>query len=701
MRAVLDPFEDFGQQIGPYTLLKKLGEGGMGTVWMAEQIHPIRRMVALKVMKHGIDSRQVLSRFGAESQVLALMDHPNVAGVLDAGATEAGRPYFVMEVVDGLPITTFSDQQQLSIPERLELFVCVCHAIQHAHQKGIIHRDIKPSNVLVALYDGRPVPKVIDFGIAKATRHRLTPDTLLTEFGALLGTLEYMSPEQAEMNQSDIDTRSDIYSLGVLLYELITGTTPLMRETLRGAAMQEVLGRIRQEDACRPSVRLTGIGEPLVRIAAQRKAEPARLPKLLRGDLDTICAKCLEKTPAKRYPTAKHLAEDLVRFLNKESIHARPIGTAERLQRWVRRNPAPTALIVTLVLGLSAALVMLGILFRMHGDLEITRRSLGIALADSLGERSMNKEYMEIRSETLAAMHGGRITRAPDDHLRLILAVPMQQSYEETALQYAKLVPYLEDSMGRSLGRVVRLNLRVYEKLSAGSLAVDKPDFVHINPLVYLEALRAGHTFPPIVRPSAASYRCYIVSRSGAGLERLSDLRGRSLMFVEKSSPVTLLAKSFLVQNGFREGDFSECDYTPEPRRGNLVPGGYLSTRSVALEKVIQGQHDAAVVLERQLVQSQHRANLVVLGSFQSPDSFWVTTPQTDQRLVSAFQHAMQRLTNPGILTSLPDVPVRPSAFVRALPSDFQGLDLAWESAAHFDAIDSRKPEVRQKAPYE
>ena len=256
--------------IGPYKRLRKIGEGGMGVVYMAEQETPIRRQVALKIIKPGMDSDQVIARFEAERQALALMDHPGIAKVLDAGTTDTGRHYFVMELVHGIPITDYCDRNQLSLAERLELFICVCQAIQHAHQKGIIHRDIKPSNVLVTLHDGRPVPKVIDFGLAKAIDQRLTERTLFTQFGEVIGTLEYMSPEQAEMGSLDIDTRSDIYSLGVVLYELLTGSTPLGRVRLRETTYAEILRRIREEEAPKPSSRLSESAAALATIAAQR-----------------------------------------------------------------------------------------------------------------------------------------------------------------------------------------------------------------------------------------------------------------------------------------------------------------------------------------------------------------------------------------------------------------------------------------------
>ena len=326
-----------GTRVGPYKLLEQIGEGGMGAVYMAEQEQPVKRRVALKIIKPGMDSGQVIARFEAERQALAMMDHPNIAKVLDGGATASGRPYFVMELVHGVPITRFCDLNRLNPQQRLELFVPVCQAIQHAHQKGVIHRDVKPSNVLVTLHDDKPVPKVIDFGVAKALQQPLTEKTLFTHFGAMVGTLEYMSPEQAEMNAFGVDTRSDVYSLGVLLYELLTGTTPLERKRLSEAAYAEVLRLIKEEEPPPPSARLSSSGD-LPRIAAARKTEATRLPSLLRGEIDWIVMRCLEKDRSRRYESASALARDVERHLRDEAVEACPPSVAYRLRKLIRKN---------------------------------------------------------------------------------------------------------------------------------------------------------------------------------------------------------------------------------------------------------------------------------------------------------------------------------------------------------------------------
>jgi eukaryotic-like serine/threonine-protein kinase len=349
------------RRIGPYLLRHSLGEGGMGEVWLADQIDPIRRQVALKIIKAGMDTKEVVARFESERQALALMDHPAIAKVFDGGTTSEGRPYFVMEYVPGIPITEHCDTRKLSTVERLRLFAEACEGVHHAHQKAIIHRDLKPSNILVSIVDEEAQPKIIDFGIAKATGYRLTEKTLFTEVGAVIGTPEYMSPEQADSTGQDVDTRTDIYSLGVILYQLLTGQLPFASQELRFCSQDEFRRRLREAEPSRPSTRLSTLGGDAERVAKDRNTEPGPLRRQLEGDLDCITLKALEKERSRRYGTAAEFAEDIRRHLRHEPVLARPQGAGYRLQKYVRRHRVGTAVtagLAILLVAFSATMAM-------------------------------------------------------------------------------------------------------------------------------------------------------------------------------------------------------------------------------------------------------------------------------------------------------------------------------------------------------
>jgi serine/threonine protein kinase/tetratricopeptide (TPR) repeat protein len=408
------PPENVGSVIGPYKLLQQIGQGGFGVVYMAEQEKPVRRIVALKIIKPGMDTGQVVARFESERQALALMDHPSIAKVLDAGATASGHPYFVMEMVKGVPITEFCDKNHLAPEARLKLFGDVCHAIQHAHHKGIIHRDIKPSNVMVTLHDGVPVVKVIDFGVAKATVQKLTEKTLFTAYGQMIGTPEYMSPEQAEMSGLDIDTRSDVYSLGVLLYELLTGTTPLEAKRLREAGFAMMQRLIQDDEPQRPSTRLSSLGDSATIVAGNRGLDVKRLVQLLAGDLDWVVMKALEKDRNRRYATPGNFAEDIDRYLRHEAILARPPSTRYRLQKLVRRNRG-AVLTAAVVVGALLA----GTAISIWQAVRATRAEMN-ALVAAEAEGTAKREALvaaegERKSKELALLAAKAENKAKDD----------------------------------------------------------------------------------------------------------------------------------------------------------------------------------------------------------------------------------------------------------------------------------------------
>ena len=457
-----------GTMIGRYRLLEPIGEGGYGIVFMAEQTSPVQRKVALKIVKAGMDTRQVIARFEAERQALALMDHPNIARVFDAGTTDTGRPYFVMELVKGMSITKYCDEHRVEPRQRLELFTQVCQAVQHAHQKGIIHRDLKPSNVLVAQYDGKTVPKVIDFGIAKATGQQLTERTMFTGFGDVIGTLEYMSPEQAEVNQLDIDTRSDIYSLGVLLYELLTGSTPLEHKRVVKAGLLEMLRVVREEEPPKPSTRLS-TAEQLPTIAASRGLEPKKLSGLVRGELDWIVMKALEKDRNRRYETANGFAMDVQRYLADEPVQACPPSATYRFRKFARRNRgkliAASALFAMLLL-LVAALAVSNVLIARErndkaaalADAEEQRRRAEESAQHATAERqraedNFYKTRLAVNNVVVhAAMGIGKWSSMPKEYRKII--ADDARKYYESLIQTNSADPGVRYETGYALGNI-------------------------------------------------------------------------------------------------------------------------------------------------------------------------------------------------------------------------------------------------------
>ncbi|MCA9168228.1 MAG: protein kinase [Planctomycetales bacterium] len=404
--------ERIGSEIGRYKLLEQIGVGGMGVVYMAEQLRPVRRRVALKIIKPGMDSKHVIARFEVERQALAMMEHPNIARVLDAGCTDSGRPYFVMELVRGIPITEYCDLNKLKSQERLQLFVMVCQAVQHAHTKGIIHRDIKPTNVLVTLHDGVPVPKVIDFGVAKATGQQLTERTLFTSFGQMVGTPLYMSPEQAELSGLDVDTRSDIYSLGVLLYELLTGTTPFDRQRLQAAALDEMRRIIREEEPEKPSTRVSTMGPASVVASSDRSTDPTKLRQQLRGELDWIVMKALEKDRNRRYLTASDVAAEVTRYLNGDPIDAGPPSTAYRLRKIVGRYKSQVAVtcgFFALVLGFAVVASVLYVSADRARHSAIATKTDLIAERDRAQKERNRAEHEKARADRQAETLSRRV----------------------------------------------------------------------------------------------------------------------------------------------------------------------------------------------------------------------------------------------------------------------------------------------------
>jgi eukaryotic-like serine/threonine-protein kinase len=499
VQTILSDKEEAGRQIGPYKLLERIGEGGCGVVHMAEQTRPVRRRVALKLIKLGMDTRNVIARFELERQALALMDHPNIARVLDAGATDMGRPYVVMELVQGTKITAYCDRERLTVRERLRLFIQVCHAIQHAHQKGIIHRDIKPSNILITVHDGQPVPKVIDFGIAKATGgQKLADHTVFTAIEQFVGTPAYISPEQVEMSGLDVDTRSDIYSLGVLLYELLTGKTPFESKELLESGLDAMRRTLREGEPLCPSTKLDKLrGEELTQTALHRQVEPRRLKLLLKGDLDWIVMKALEKERSRRYETASALAMDVQRHLDNEPVVARPPSRVYRLQKMVRRNKtsflAMGAVSLALIGGLGASTWMY---FRERRALQEQSRLLQV-------ESRLRSEAEARAKIARAAVLLNRGKTAEADQLVDKIELPVTEASLEAAGVFRALgVWHVAE------GRWVQAAERFLQLLRANQ--VDKTD---LSNEATIDLLRAG---PVLVALGRLALYQQIVREAGA-----------------------------------------------------------------------------------------------------------------------------------------------------------------------------------------
>jgi serine/threonine protein kinase/tetratricopeptide (TPR) repeat protein len=482
-----------GTIIGAYKVMEQIGEGGMGLVYVAEQQQPIRRKVALKILKPGMDTRAVIARFEAERQALALMDHPNIAKVYDGGETASGRPFFVMELIKGLPINDYCDENRLTPRARLELFHSVCQAVQHAHQKGIIHRDIKPSNVLVTSHDGTPVIKIIDFGIAKALGQQLTDKTLYTQFTQLIGTPLYMSPEQAGLSSLDVDTRTDIYALGVLLYELLTGTTPFDRERLSKASYEEMRRIIREEEPPKPSTRISTLGKTATTVATVRKSDPKRLRQVCRGELDWIVMKCLEKDRDRRYETANGLALDVERYLRGDAVLAHPPSAGYRLRKFVRRNRGPVLAASLFILALLAGIIgtaagLIRAQNALQAEAEQRQKALAAAEAEKLANEQAQKRLRQIEkgNEILLSVFTDLDPRAEEK-----LGKPLRAVLGE---RLAKAAEQIEgESLGDSLV-VARLQDRLAESLLNLGMS-DKAISLYVKALASREAT-LGHNHP-------------------------------------------------------------------------------------------------------------------------------------------------------------------------------------------------------------
>jgi serine/threonine protein kinase len=589
-----------GTLIGPYKLLEQIGEGGFGVVFMAEQQQPIRRKAALKVLKPGMDTKQVLARFESERQALALMDHPNIATVLDAGSTESGRPYFVMEMVKGVSITQFCDKNCLALEARLKLFIDVCYAIQHAHHKGVIHRDIKPTNVMVTLYDGVPVIKVIDFGVAKAMEQKLTERTLFTAYGQMIGTPAYMSPEQAEISGLDIDTRSDVYALGVLLYELLTGTTPLQGEQLREAGYGELQRLIREEEAPRPSTRLTSLGGSNALPAGNCCRDVKRLAQLLTGDLDWVVMKALEKDRNQRYATPGNFAEDIERYLRREAILARPPSKMYKVKKFAQRNRAAvltgTAIAAALLMGATVATWQAVVATRAKQDTLAAAREETKAKELAQDREAETKAVLEfVENRVFAAARPERLAGGLGHDVTLRQAVNAALPYVETGFTNQ---PLIEARLRMTLGQS-------FFYLGEAKMAADQCQKARTLYTRYLgpdhaETLRSMHDL-------ARSY--HALGRYVDAVELEEETLAVRKATLGPDHPDTLMSMSTLAGGYYALGRHAEalklCEETLALRKAKLGPdhpGTLTSMHNLAVGYRSVGRHaDALKVCEETL----------------------------------------------------------------------------------------------------
>ena len=640
-----------------FELLEQIGHGGMGVVYRARQ-RSLNREVAIKKLLPG--PRQSGERFRIEAEAGAKLQHPNIVPIYEIGG-EADGLYLCMQLVGGGNLKQRFDQLKLPPSEKISsaakarlrqgqiatFLGKLARAVHFAHERGVLHRDLKPENILVR-EDGEPM--LTDFGLAKIWDHEQSP----TGSGQVFGTLNYMAPEQASGGR--VSRAADIFSLGAILYELLTGTTPF-----RAATPAQTLRQLAEDDALNPK----------------------RINKWVDADLAMVCSKCLQKDYKDRYATAEELADDLDRWKEGKPVHARPLPPRVRVQRWVRRNRAVTALLALLVLGLTTTLLSLVAEAKQKRAKEIALEALRGSVGSDIYQAWSPRGYVEITSEQLAALLGGEPGPLSVDHTRLKLAVFVHQNPMETVGQYWHLIPYLEREIERETGRPIRFDLWLYKEFAVESLR-EKANIVRVSPLFYAEAKRFGLELQPLVRQKNSTMRGVIFSRRNLSLQRLADLENRSLMFGEPNSTVTFEAQRVLALAGLTQKNLSNCGYVIPSPSSAFNKGGYMSRASEPLNAVKAGTYDAGVGLERQVEQTPHQSELNVIARFECPSPFWACTEGIDAKIISGFITAMEKLVDPLVLRSLPDDPQQPHAFVRTTAAEYASIEDAEREVSRF-----------------